>query len=1019
MITEAYIAGAIKKAIFKKDDQYFLLEKSGNDIYESVPANHINVSDFTFAKPEITHYRNIEWDSDRLTIELNRDAEKHTALNFFLIGMDTMFSEKLRNDVIDLLSKTFFVKKETEIFVRNRVFATKVPKSFDPLSASHIAEKFENKVLIESYRNLSYSNEIIITCRDALKNTILNQKNHSKLNLESLDKEFTDRGVLSDFVLAILKYNYKGVDDSIIKHAPTLNETGIDQPAVFLTELRELVYKSLSVKTEEAKEPIYMDKGTEYENIVAENELEFIDRFNKLIDDFRGKTKRNREHKKGNKTKMIPLVESFKESTVNDQVAWIKDKIKSGNIKNAEKAILKLIEHQDVYSDAEHLCKSLCDIAQSFQEIHLINMSNLFAEKSAYLNPKDPFPHTIIAENFRAKAQLKNALQKYDETIEKFPHNVVAPRGKAETLRQMGKLEEALSLYNHTIEKFPKDTAISQCGKAETLRQMGQLKQALKIYNQCIEKFPDNIVARSGKAETLRQMGKLDDALEIYDQTIENFPHNVVARNGKAETLREMGKLDNALEIYNQTIKKFPKDTVVSQCGKAETLRQMGKLDHALKIYDQSIDKFPDNTVARNGKAETLRQMGKLDDALEIYNQTIEKFSDDVFARNGKAETLRQMGKLDLALNLYDQTIENFPDNVVTRTGKAETLRQMGKLDLALNIYNQTIEKFSNNAVVLNGKAETLRQIGKLDDALKIYSETIEKFSDDVFARTGKAETLRQMGKLDYALRVYDQTINSFPDNVVARNGKAETLRQMGKLEEALLLYNQTIEKSPKDTVISQCGKAETLRQMGKLEEAEIIYSAIIKDYPYDLIARRARFVLLIQQGRNLEELEKQTWVVNPQSIDDWKLHHIHCMLLIKLNKIDEVIIKLKNGVQNIKDIVQLSYYRNALSFAYIKKRNFKDAVAQFTNEGNIRPVFQVLVTHAYAADGNIAESIKKFNMIFKSEIKKIDEVSKYLSDRFHLTNQQFFDGKSEEYLNKKIEELEFDLLMDTYLVAA
>ena len=59
------------------------------------------------------------------------------------------------------------------------------------------------------------------------------------------------------------------------------------------------------------------------------------------------------------------------------------------------------------------------------------------------------------------------------------------------------------------------------------------------------------------------------------------------------------------------------------------------------------------------------------------------------------------------------------------------------------------------------------------------------------------------------------------------------------------------------------------LRQMGKLREADEMYATIIHDFPYNLAAKSARFVLLIQLGKNLNELEKQSQVLNPQSIDD------------------------------------------------------------------------------------------------------------------------------------------------------
>ena len=86
---------------------------------------------------------------------------------------------------------------------------------------------------------------------------------------------------------------------------------------------------------------------------------------------------------------------------------------------------------------------------------------------------------------------------------------------------------------------------------------------------------------------------------------------------------------------------------------------------------------------------------------------------------------------------------------------------------------------------------------------------------------------------------------------------------------------------------------------------------------------------------------------------------------------------------KKIEDIKTRNYYRTALSYAYIKNKQYKEAVAHLKAEINSQPFFEVLVTHAYAGEGNIIESKKHFEPIFQSEIKKINEASKRLSVYF------------------------------------
>jgi len=881
MITEAYIAGALDKAIFKEEDDFFIFERLNDSDYHSKPFNHFDLNSFLLAQPEITHYNNIEWEKNRLYDELSNDAEKQDALNLFLMGMDKSLSDALRREAMELLVESLSKNNEIKTFIPNRVFATKVPDEFDPFSAYQIADNFGSTILAKWYKDLSYANHFIITVRDAWKKTIINLGNQPDLNIELLDKEFTDIGIFSDFVLPLLSHDYKAIDNAIVLHADKLKESNIGQPAVFLSNFKKLVYDSLAITQTEIDKVNLDEIEKEDKKYDEESKGDFVVKFNKLIDTFKGKDRRKRENKKWRKLKVALLSKIYyPEEKVNKLVSWIKEEINERNIENAQKGLIKLVEYQDLRSEPRHLCKSLSDIAECLQKVNLIELSNYFAQKAIDIFPQDAVPYCILAENFRAEGKLEEALKKYEENISDFKNDVVP---------------------------------------------------------------------RTGKAETLRQMGRLGEALAVYNEAIQDFNNEVFPRTGKAETLRQMGSLDEALEIYNETIQVFKNEV-----------------------------------VPRNGKAETLRQIGKLDEALAAYDETIQNFKNEVVPRTGKAETLRQMGRLDEALAAYDETIQNFKNEVVPRTGKAETLKQMGRLDEALEAYNEIIQNFKNDVVSQTGKAETLRQMGRLDEALEAYNKTIQNFKNDVVSQTGKAETLRQMGRLEEALAAYDKTIQNFKNEVVPKNGKAETLRQMGRLN-----------------------------------EAKEMFDAIINDFPYNNIAKTARFVLLIQMGENLDEVEKQVQVNNPQSYDDWFLNHVHCMLLIKLNKIDEAIVSLEHGVEVIKDIEQLNYYRNALSYAYIKKRKYKDAVAQLKNEVNPRPVLRVLVTHAFAADGDLQESKINFNSIFKSPFKKIDTAAKYLSDRYDLYNQHFFPDKTNEELEKKIEDLEFELLTESYLKVA
>jgi tetratricopeptide (TPR) repeat protein len=906
MISEAYISGQVNKAIFVKDGEYFILERTEDNQCTSAPIRLMDFNSFLLAKSETEKITGINWTEDQLCEELNNDAERHEILELFLMGMDTSFSEELRREAMEIVAGTLFTNVAVEKFVKNRVFGTPVPKGFDPQKAFQIAEQANYTALAKWYQQLTDSKSIIVALRNAWTLSLLDAESKVQLSRQNLDKDFTDKGIFADFVFAVLAHNERAFDTAIVKHSDTVRQLGIGQSAIFLYEIKSVISNDFSWNQNSDQE----ESNEDFENDTSERT--FIAEFNDLINEFSGKTKRKIRGKKGEDIELIKLGKFYHDISIPNQIAWIKDKIASGDLKNAEKEILSIIRNQDIRSDPEHLCKSLCDIAEYYQKNNMIEMSDLIAGKAIDLNPDDSVPHNIIAENFRAKNKLEDAINKYGYIINTF-NGVVAHRGKAETLRQMGKLPEAL-----------------------------------KVYNEIVLVFGIDVITLSGKAETLRQMGRLSEALECYNETIQAFSKEVIPRTAKAETLRQMGRLLEALECYNETILEFSND-VFAHTGKAETLRQMGRLPDALECYNETIRAFNNSVFAHTGKAETLRQMGRLPEALESYNETIGAFSNDVVARAGKAETLRQMGRLTEALEWYDEIIQSFSNNVVARSGKAETLRQMGKLSEALECYNETIQAFSNNVVACCGKAETLRQMGKLLQALDCYNETIQAFGNDVIARNGKAETLKEMGKLDEALSYYDETCVLFPSNEYAKIG---------------------------------------------------------------------RLALLMQMGKDLTEVEKLTNIKKPVSHNDWVLYHIHCMLLLKLNR-ENAIGKLKYGVDNDPNYKSKLYFKSALSYAYIKRQRYGEAIAQLKQIEAKQPVHELLITHALAADKNIIESKKHFNNITNSPVKKIKEASKYISDRYHINSNSYFPINSKNELDNKILALEFELLSESFNLAA
>ena len=746
-------------------------------------------------------------------------------------------------------------------------------------------------------------------------------------------------------------------------------------------------------------------------------------------------------------------------AAIQRQIEWIGRRLERGEVAGAELDTRQLIERQAGRSQPEHIVKTLtgiADLARQHEHAELAWRLMGAIEATGY---EDAASCCLRGNLLRSLGRLEEALASFDDTVERFPEDVVARNARAETLRELGRLEEALASFDDTVERCP-GNVVARNARAETLRELGRLEEALASFDDTVERFPEDVVVRTARAETLRELGRLEEALASFDDTVERFPGNVVARNARAETLRELGRLEEALASLEDTVERFP-GNVVARTARAETLRELGRLEEALASFDDTVERFPGNVVARTARAETLRELGRLEEALASFDDTVERFPEDVVARNARAETLRELGRLEEALASFDDTVERFPGNVVARTARAETLRELGRLEEALASFDDTVERFPGNVVARNARAETLRELGRLEEALASFDDTVERFPEDVVARTARAETLRELGRLEEALASFDDTVERFPGNVVARNARAETLRELGRLEEALASFDDTVERFPED-VVARTARAETLRELGRLEEALASFDDTVERFPGNVVARTARAETLRELGRLEEALAsledtarrfpenfvaRNAWAhllgrlghfdraeallkaaaTKPRARRDWIAAHILAIARLRIGRIEEALEGLNQGIRECPFADVRKYFRTARLVAWLAGQHVSDAVEEFAAFERDRTISGIqaanvvlLHVHAHAKSGNRVEAQRR--LVEGATVINFDSVRKRLAavlqQRYGLGEAEPVQGVLAARLDEEIIELEIDLASPLRLVA-
>ena len=302
--------------------------------------------------------------------------------------------------------------------------------------------------------------------------------------------------------------------------------------------------------------------------------------------------------------------------------------------------------------------------------------------------------------------------------------------------------------------------------------------------------------------------------------------------------------------------------------------------------------------------------------------------------------------------------------NSQLRDGTAPALIAKSLSNLAANALRlghfQLAEEWAENAnevapddvVARNGLADTIKTRGRLEEAENLYRETTQRFRDDVVAHNGLADTIKTRGRLEEAEKLYKQTTDRFPDDVVAHCGLADTVKTLGRLEEAEQLYKQTTERFP-DAVVARNGLAETLKTRGRLEEAEQLYRETIQMFPNNKFAPSGLASVLAKMGKNSLALALLPFIDNPQSKDDWVIHHQKATILLRTDNREEALPLLTHGHQSCPFPEDREYYRFVLAFYAIKQGNLDNAEELLKEQSAfaaLEAIRQIALLHLTAA---------------------------------------------------------------------
>lgn len=386
---------------------------------------------------------------------------------------------------------------------------------------------------------------------------------------------------------------------------------------------------------------------------------------------------------------------------------------------------------------------------------------------------EDSYGYAALGEYYAQSGQLTEAIDIWEQGLERFPNDVRLRRGvtKALIMRALpGDHERAEHTLAELEAELPADGEMYWMQAELKLSQGTQeaVDQACALLEQAIELDPVRIEPYLRLAPILLDRGQYDAARDLVVRAMAIYPADdrlLLVRAAVELTLNNMAA---AKDSAQRVLRSHP-ESVAAADLLAEIAMRAGDFESLLAVRDrilQAADRQPGNERLQIAIAVSLVADGQRDAALERLEPPVIVAAADRLLASG-AERFREDARL-----MYEHVIERAPQNVQAYVGLASLAYAQGDAASAISTYRDALEVAPSNTAVLNNLAWTLAEQNPDDEA-----------------------------SLAEALRLADEAVRIAPEDANLHDTRAFVLSKLpGRLEETRSAYQKCYELTAPDT---------------------------------------------------------------------------------------------------------------------------------------------------------------------------------------------------------------------------
>ncbi len=566
---------------------------------------------------------------------------------------------------------------------------------------------------------------------------------------------------------------------------------------------------------------------------------------------------------------------------------------------HAHLALKELADAKSLFEQANQLNESamayngLATLAVLEKEMPLAEQ---LLEKSLAVEADNPNALQLKAKLANLNKQHKEALELYNQLIEKNPKNLSYHLERAATFVILNDIESAkadLKIVLDKVENHPQANFIKAQILFKENNYSGAKDAAQNVLNIAPAHMPAAFILGTANF-ALKNYNQAEEYLTIY---LASAPDNLQAQNLLASVYLAQNKTRQSILI----LEGIPKDQLESDPLLLMTLgssyMQLGETKKSIEILTQAQSLAPDNQDIKKRLIAAQFKSGELDDAVGELEQLSSMQSD---AAQSQIQTnylliisyIKQK-QFDKAEEKVKQLLNKTPDDNKLLNIKALIEQLTGHSDKAIEQYLAIIKKDKENIPAYMGLARIYAIDAKWQEAEHYFKQVIKINPKAVKAYIGLAAVAEKQDKPELTEQYFWDAIEQSKNNIPATLSIAGLLSQWYQAnkqpEKILSLAEKLDQQNPNNNDIrSFLARAQLLNK--QYEESERTLKSIIlfdkKDIKHRILLVQ---LITINKRRAPEALALLDEILSIQD-DILSIYTLKASLLISQKKYDDAI---------------------------------------------------------------------------------------------------------------------------------